>query len=205
MNGALGRVRFSAIFRWLVSLALLPAAQLMSSADLAAQPFSTLTISAGMATDLATGRLADYWKTEPGGYLRVATPFYLGDIALAAHRTSFPTKDAARPDFHLLTTTIEWNAELGLPRGAAAFGGAQVGSAAMHFEDNDDIAGNENENEFLAGIQAGVEVPIARGVGFTVVGSQRRIFTRIPMRLTSVGAGLHVTFRTPGRLREILE
>lgn len=191
----------------ILSLALL-AACLLASQRLAAQrsdPFSTLEILAGPSTDLGVGRLADYWRSNTGVFVRLATPFHFGEAAAAVQRTSFSTRSPDQPDFRLLAASVEWNADLPAGRFGRLFGGVQAGSVSMHFLDNDDIVGNEDENEFLAGVQGGWSIPVGRGLGATVMLSHRKVFTRIPMRLTSASAGVHLVLPTPRRLREILE
>lgn len=168
-----------------------------------AAPFSTLRFTAGAVADVNIGRLANYWEGEPGAMLRVATPFYLGATNLALVAAEFESLAPAQPDFELRTLTLGWG--MSAPVGAALTVGAggHVGSAFIDFEDEE--GSNSGENEFAAGLEATLSLALWRGLGATAQATRRRIFTRVPIDLTSVALGLAYTVRTPGPLRDFLD
>lgn len=181
-------------------LLLLPALPLSGQSP---PPFSRLELLAAGAVDVGIGDLADFWRSRHGGLLRLSTPFYFGTAAAALQSSSYDALRPEQPDFRMRTATVEWNYTAPLIARARVFVGAHAGATAMNFIEQQ--TDNVDENEFLAGVQAGLSIPIAGGFGATVIGTRRRVYTRHPLRLTSVVIGLHYSRRTPGLLREVLE
>ena len=99
---------------------------------------------------------------------------------------------------------IEWNAERGLAGALRVFGGLHAGAVSMRFA-GAQSAGNVNENEFGAGVQAGFVLARSKGIGASVDGSYRRVFTRRPLGLTRVAVGLHYSTEVPSAIREFLD
>lgn len=168
------------------------------------RPFSTLSLFGGPAVDAEVGNLDDFWNARHGYLLRLSTPFYLGSATAGFQDASFGARSLEQPDFHMRTFTIEWSAGADLPAGAHGFAGVHAGAAAMHFLERE-VTFNGDENEFLLGAQGGVGVPLTSRLSVTALGGHRKVFTRIPLRMTFASLGLSYTVRTPAALREVLE
>jgi hypothetical protein len=180
-----------------------------SSQNLVAQtspPFSELDLLAAFSSHIAIGDLSDYWGASPGVTLRIGSPFYAGSIALGVHSNTFEADTPEQPDFRMYALTAEWNAEHDIGEMASTFIGAQIGSAGMSFHEREHHrTENEDENEFLTGAQVGVRSTLWRRLGASLILSHQKVFTRLPLRLTTVVIGLSYSLSTPDWLRRPLE
>lgn len=189
-------------------LAVLATLVAQAAAPAAAQsrgPFSTLELLAAGAADVQIGDLDDFWRPGRGWLIRLSTPFYLGTAAAGFQNASYAARSVEQPDFRLRTATVEWNVDVRSAAEVRGFAGVHAGATAMNFVERVQKTDNVDENEFVAGLQAGLSVPIGGGFGATVFAAHRKTYTRHPLRLSFLALGIHYSRATPERLRELLE
>lgn len=181
---------------------------LLSATALGAQqraPFGTMEVMVGGVGVVGLGLLEDYWRAEHGGAIRVSTPFYVGSAAATIQILEFDARSPDQPPFGMRTYALEWSLEGAVAGGVTLGAGIQAGAASMTFDDDGRFWQNVDENEFVAGLQAGLSVGGRRGAGATLRGTHRRLFTRHPIDLTSLTVGIHYTFTTPAPIRDFLQ
>ena len=173
------------------------------AAPAAAQDGETLTLSLGGEVPVS-GRLGPAWAPGPGAMGAAAVPLHGGVLRASADWIPHDAQTSEVPDFEALTLALGWGPEarLGPVRLRA---GAEVGMGRYDFEDDDVFGANvSEESELLAGLYAGVRVPVAGPVEAWAEGGVRRVFFSTPADVGAVRAGVAVRLRSPRWLRDAL-
>ena len=180
---------------------------LLGSAAAAQQStaFSALRLEVTALRGAHDVRLREHWDQGDGVAVEVSTPLPVGEIGLGIAQLPF---DALRPDqpgFRGRLLTARWG--IGARAGRIAARASLVGgNFLMRFDDDaPSSVGLTTESELLVGARGAVDLALGKGVGLTAGASWDRVLTRIPITLTALRVGAHVTAATPGWLREVLQ
>lgn len=174
------------------------------AAGQAEAPFSSLSLSAGLGAHVGRDQLREYWRPGRAVIARVETPFHVGSVAVSVARARFAALRAEQPDFVALSRSVEWNLRRTVIGGVDGFAGGRVGAFDMRFENPPTARGNPDENELLAGLQAGIRVRLPPRTAFRMALETERVFTRVPMDISVVTAALEYGFPTPAWMVAVL-
>ena len=167
------------------------------------EPFSGVDVSVAGAVSVSRDRLDDFWSVGEGGIVRVATPFYLGTVAVSLQRTPFVPRQPDLPRFHATTAAVDWGIGGGFGNRLHGSLGAQLGSVS--FDLRQPGTGRAwRESELFVGARADVVARLAGGLGLTAAAIHQRIHTHVPIDLTFATVGLSYSLDAPGWLREFL-
>jgi hypothetical protein len=166
-------------------------------------PYSRLRFRVSGALIVNHEPIHDFWRSQTGGSVRIATPFYIGSIGIGATLVPFRARDAQRPDFRALMLGIDWGGVIPVPGPIRIGAAARVGDFVMLIENPN--VWLDSESELLAGGEVSASLPLRRDLAVTATGSFARVFTRPSLDVALVTVGLEYVARTPGWLRAFLE
>jgi hypothetical protein len=177
-----------------------------SQTSAAPAPFSRLTLRAGALWQETDNRLGEFYRPSTGYAAEVATPFNLGEFALAAERATFTgLAPSPHPDFHGTVGMLKWR--MPFPRlGPFTIAvGAHAGAMQFSFQDTAIAPGLRKEMEMLFGVNAIGSVRLPASFSAFVMGDYSHVHLHVPIHLAPVSAGLGYSLTTPEWLRDFLQ
>ena len=167
-------------------------------------PYSQLRFRLSGARIVNREPIGDFWRSNTGGSLGIAAPFYVGSIGVSGTVIPFRTRDGTqRPNFRALLLGVDWGGTLPLPGPLRLQATARVGDFVMLIENPD--VWLDSESELFVGGELSAALPLRGPLALTAAGSYAHVRTRPTLDVALLAVGLELSTRTPGWLRAILE
>lgn len=172
----------------------------------APRAYQSVSVQAGITTNVNRTRLHDDWQPGVGPQMVVAVPFYTGYLeAVAAYHIYRPRASADVPAFQALMLQLGWGLERPLTSWLTVGGGIRVGNYGMGFDVNGDLERAEvNESELVTALAGRFTVHVSDRWRVVAASSYQRTFTRIRMDLVYTTVGVQYTFDSPSWLQTFL-
>ncbi|MFT5142348.1 MAG: hypothetical protein ACI80V_002644 [Rhodothermales bacterium] len=186
-----------------VLLVLLGAVNGGAAQGVSGEPFSSLSVDAGLAMSSGLGDLDRFWESGTGASLRFSTPFHVGSLAVGIRVLPYrPIADV--PKFNGALFHASWGAPVISASWFSLHLGGRLGNLRMAFDD-DSQPGVRNESEFTVGGEALLRVGGSRRSGLTIGWSLERTFTKKPLDLQFLTVTYGYRFAMPEWLGGILK
>lgn len=169
-----------------------------------AEPFSTLTVSAGVGRTANESALRTAWRPGTAVEGRLETPFYAGAVDVLVRYMAYESTRAGITDFDGTDVHLGWHLTAVLPLGVRMGAGVRLGAYRMTFADVPASSNQHSEHEIATALTTRLERELGSGWRLSVMASSERVLLARPVRRVFVGAGLSRTFGTPGWLQEVL-
>ena len=170
------------------------------------RPHNFETINIGLGAVVPIGEAYDgLWSIQPGLEGRIATEFYGGTVQLALGVFNNEARVGSLPNFFTVQSALGWGYPIVLPAGVSLTGGGHLGAMSMLFmEDAQADDSHEIETELAAGLFVRADVPLSHNLGVFAEGDWTRVFTAIPITITTIRGGIRFTTSMPTWLRGVL-
>jgi hypothetical protein len=175
----------------------------MAASPLGAQPFETVEVLVGGATNVNRNFLHTFWTPGPGGEMVVALPFYAGQIEGGAALHRYEDKVPEVPRFDAVLGYLGWGVVV-QGKGIRWYNGVRVGTYRMAFDEDTPFPGVRNESELTLGAQSRLQVLVTQRLSVQVAGSYMKTYTFLRLNLWHVSAGLGYRVRSPEWLKQVL-
>ena len=185
-------------------LIVFPEGQLLLAAE-DPKPFSIFAIRISGAVNSNQNTFHEYWEPGFGAELLLEMPFYLGDIQAGIHIYPYSGRSSYQPDFLSLYIFVGWGLGLRLSPGIQWYNGLQLGSYQMAFDDSDIDESQALESELGVGLNTRFDVNLMNSWSFQAGAVYLHVYTKKPLELIMLTAGVSYTFDTPEWLKEFLK
>lgn len=169
-----------------------------------AAPFDTLEIGIQYTTGILENEYTDFWKTGRGVESWVLTPFYAGELKLAARYLFHPGKTDTIPDYHDVFACVGWSYSLRLHHRIVIRPGASLGGSVMRFDAGGSVE-NKTESEISTDLFALMALRIHGRWHVTVCSGWTRMLTYRRIDSAYVAVGVSGSLGMPRWLRGFLE
>lgn len=166
------------------------------------KPFETIRIGGFASTPLSTRNL-DAWTSTYGPGLRVATPFFVGELGLMFAMIDWTSLEENVPDFSSTLIMADWSVFSSSQNKVKLGAGLRFGNFFMSFKSLQ-LAGERNESEVMLSPFVKARRTVLKQVEVFGELSAARVFTQPYVDLLQVSAGLSVTIGAPSWLKEVL-
>ena len=189
---------------------LLPLLLLATTAPALAQSpdstaFGTVTMSLGMALDVARSANLERWHPSPGIEARVRFPFYAGSVELGATQATFDSQDGDIPGFRARYIFVGWGVGVGPVSRLTWRTGARLGVYDLQFDDESLADYVRSENETATEIVTELELALSRDWSAAAGMGGRLVFTEPRLRQLTLTAAIRRALVTPEWLRDFLD
>jgi len=198
------RLKISTFLSLVLILIVYPGAQSLLAVE-NQKPFSTIAIRISGAHNSNRNTFHEFWEPELGAELLLETPFYLGDIQAGIHLYSYSGRDSYQPDFKSVYIFIGWGLGFRLFQGIQWYNGLQLGSYQMYFDDSDIDESQVLESELGVGLNTRFDFNLTNSWSLRLGAAYLHVYTKKPLELIMITAGVSYTFDTPEWLKEILK
>ncbi len=168
-------------------------------------PFSKIALRFNGAHNSNQNIFHEFWEPEFGAEFIVEMPFYLAEIQGGIHLYPYSGRSEYQPDFLSVFIFIGWGADIDLYRKLSWYNGIQIGSYQMSFDDSDIHESQALESELGVGFNTRFEFRWSKSWSVQTGAAYMYIYTKKPIELFMITAGLSYTFDTPIWLTEFLK
>ena len=166
------------------------------------QAYNTISVEIAGNRSLGTKRLDRYYEIEPGGSLKISTPFYIGSLQANLSMNNNSRTRRSSSGYSSITATLEWLFPVKILQGVVFQPGIGAGNYLMHFYIRE--GDNQRESEICLCGLAGVDVQLSENIFLSAAWYGRQISTFHKIYLSELNIGLTYQFQTPQIMKDIL-
>jgi len=167
------------------------------------RPYATLSVELAWNRSLGAKRLDRYYDIEPGGSLKISTPFYIGSLQANLAMNNNGRTEKSSTGYYSMTATLEWLFPINIWRRVALKPGLGAGNYMMHFYIRE--GDNQRESEICLCLLAGLDVKLTKNILLSASWYGKQISTFHKIYLSELNMGLTYQFETPQIMRELLK
>ena len=167
-------------------------------------PFEKIKVGIQYTNNFNRNELHNTWQPSGGIKGFFETQFYFGRMQLGLRLMNFKSKNSSIPDFFSWFIYGGWGMEIRTFNVVQLYGGLNIGSFQMNFNDEEIEPGLKNESELGLEFLLKLSFLILKNVNLNIEGCYLRIFTNKQLNLFYASAGFDYSFNSPVWLIDFL-
>jgi hypothetical protein len=170
--------------------------------SLAAQTaYSSLDIGIQGSVNINKNRFHEFWQSEPVTDIYAVTPFYAGFLKIGISINEY----SGTPEYEAYFPYLAWGFQVPDSSLLAWINSIKVGNYLMQFGDYETNETKTDESELGLMVSTGLSFILYKRIRINVSLDYFRVYTRYPIELTYLSAGLSYGFNTPQWFRNFLK